>query len=49
VLEKLAPAALEGTGKLAFARTGLVWTLEVSRGVFVEVPNGRKDRTAEPM
>ena len=49
VLEKLAPAALEGTGKLAFARTGLVWTLEVSRGVIVEVPDGSKDRTAEPM
>jgi PAS domain S-box-containing protein len=36
VLEQLAPAALGGTGKLSFARTGLVWTLEVSRGVLVE-------------
>ena len=36
VLEKLAPAALGGMGKLLFARTGLVWTLEVSRGVLVD-------------
>jgi PAS domain S-box-containing protein len=36
VLENLAPVALGGTGKLTFARTGLVWTLEVNRGVLVE-------------
>jgi PAS domain S-box-containing protein len=38
VLERLAPAALGGTGKLTFARSGLVWTLEVSRGVLVDGP-----------
>lgn len=36
VLENLAPSALEGTGKLTLARTGLVWTLEVSRSVLVD-------------
>ncbi len=36
VLEKLAPTALGGTGKLTFARGGLVWTLEVSRNVLVD-------------
>ena len=49
VLEKLAPAALGGMGKLLFARTGLVWTLEVSRGVLVdsyEWPQGA-DRGAD--
>jgi PAS domain S-box-containing protein len=36
VLENLAPAALEGTAKLTLARTGVVWTLEVSRSVLVD-------------
>jgi two-component sensor histidine kinase len=49
VLENLAPSALEGTGKLTLARTGLVWTLEVSRSVLVdsgepsELPAGGTD------
>jgi PAS domain S-box-containing protein len=44
VLENLAPAALGGTGKLSFARTGLVWTLEVSRGVLVDGSEWSKER-----
>lgn len=46
VLENLAPAALEGTGKLTLARTGLVWTLEVSSRVLVD--SGEASEPAAP-
>jgi PAS domain S-box-containing protein len=36
VLEKLAPAALDGNGKLTFDRQGLVWTLTMSHSVLVD-------------
>jgi hypothetical protein len=35
VLERLAPAALEGTATLSFEPAGLVWTIEVGRSGLV--------------